>query len=146
MGYSTEFKGELRFANEPTAKQLAALQSMFGEDCRDHPEWSDATGLYYVDLELTEDFTGIRWNGAEKTYGLEKIVNVVIREMRKQWPDFALTGTLYAQGEDAEDRWALHVGEDGFASKQALAITGQRVICPHCGGKFILEAAAGEQQ
>jgi hypothetical protein len=139
MGYSTSFKGELRFTSEPTAKQLAALSAMFGEDCRDHPEW-DAKGLYYVDLELNDDFTGIRWNGAEKTYGLEQIVNVVIRQMRKQWPDFGLTGSLLAQGESLEDRWALHIGEDGFASKQAIAITGQRVTCPHCESTFILEA------
>jgi hypothetical protein len=141
VGYSTEFKGELRFVSEPTAKQLAHLQSMFGEDCRDHPEW-DASGLYYVDLELNDDFTGIRWNGAEKTYGLERIINVVLAEMRKQWPDFGLSGTLMAQGEDMEDRWALHIGEDGLAHKQAIAVVGQRVQCPHCGGKFLLESAA----
>lgn len=141
MGYSTDFKGELRFVGEPTAKQLAKLNSMFGEDCRDHPEW-DAPGLYYVDLELNDDFTAIRWNGAEKTYSLEKIVNVVLREMRKEWPDFALTGTLIAQGERIEDRWALHIGEDGLAHKQEIAVTGTRVTCPDCGHKFLLEKAA----
>lgn len=141
MGYSTEFKGELRFVAEPTASQLAALKKMFGEDCRDHPEW-EASGLYYVDLELTDDFSGIRWNGAEKTYGLEKIVNVVLAQMRKQWPDFGLAGVLSAQGEDAEDRWALAIGADGLAHKQKLAITGQRITCPHCDGIFILEGAA----
>jgi hypothetical protein len=112
MGYSTSFKGELRFTSEPTAKQLAALKAICGEDCRDHPEWEGSEGLYYVDLELTDDFSGIRWNGAEKTYGLERIVNVVLAEMRKQWPDFGLTGSLLAQGESLEDRWALHMGAD----------------------------------
>jgi hypothetical protein len=139
MGYSTRFDGELKFTADPSAKALAKLNQMFGEDCRDHPEWN-AHDLYYVDLELTEDFSGLKWNGAEKTYDLDKLVNVVIREMRKDFPDFGLSGSLLAQGEEAEDRWALVIGEDGWASKQTIATTGQRVKCPNCEHKFLLEA------
>lgn len=139
MGYSTNFIGELRFTSEPTASQLAALKAMCGEDCREHPEWN-APGLYYIDLELTDDFSGLRWNEAEKTYDLDKLVNVVLGEMRKKWPDFGLAGTLAAQGEDVEDRWALTIGEDGLAHKLPLAPTGKIVKCPHCGGRFELEA------
>lgn len=138
MGYSTKFSGELKFTVEPTASQLAALKSMCGEDCREHPEWN-ATGIYYIDLELTDDFSGLRWNGAEKTYYLDKLVNVVICEMRKKWPDFGLSGALEAQGEDVEDRWALSIGEDGFAYKTPIALTGKVVTCPHCGDRFALE-------
>jgi len=138
MGYSTDFEGQLNFTSEPTAKQLAALNSIFGEDVRDHPEWEEKDASY-IDLELTDDFSGIRWSGAEKTYGLEKSVNVVIREMRKQWLDFGLTGRLIAQGEDVEDRWALVIGEDGFASKQPLVVNGKVVTCPHCEQRFVLE-------
>lgn len=138
MGYSTEFKGTLRFVNEPTASQLAALKAMCGEDCRDHPEWG-ANGLYCIDLELEDDFSGLHWDGTEKTYQMEKLVNVVITEMRKKWPDFALEGTLAAQGEDVEDRWALAIGPDGMAEKKPLAVTGQIVTCPHCDGRFVLE-------
>lgn len=141
MGYSTNFKGELRFKAEPTASQLAAIKAMCGEDCREHPEW-DAPDLYYIDLELTDDFMGLRWDGAEKTHELEKLVNVVIKNIRLQWPDFGLTGQLAAQGEDAEDRWALVIGEHGLAEKKAIAITGQRIKCPHCETTFILESAA----
>lgn len=140
MGYSTNFTGELRFTKELTASQLAHLSSMLAEDCREHPEWN-APDLYYIDLELTPDFGGVRWNGTEKTYSLEKLVNVVITQMRKKWPDFGLTGTLAAQGEDAEDRWALTIGDDGMAHKEKLVITGQRVKCPECDHKFILQGA-----
>jgi hypothetical protein len=141
MGYNTNFKGELRFTKELTASQLAALSSMLGEDCRDHPEWGAGKNLYYIDLELTKDFGGLKWNGAEKTYELEKLVNVVITQMRKQWPDFGLTGSMAAQGEEISDRWALVIGEDGFAHKQPIAMTGEIVECPHCGEKFALEDA-----
>lgn len=141
MGYSTNFKGDLKFTKEATGPQLAALKAMMGEDCREHPEWN-AKDLYYVDLELNDDFTGIRWNGAEKTYGLEKIVNVVLAEMRKKWPDFGLTGVLAAQGEDAEDRWTLSIGEDGLPRKTKVPVLGQKITCPHCEETFILENEA----
>jgi hypothetical protein len=138
MGYSTEFKGELRFTSEATASQLAKLNAMFGADCRKQPTWA-APNLYYVDLELNDDFTGIRWNGAEKTYDLDKLVNVVLTQMRKQWPDFGLTGMLVAQGEELEDRWMLRMGDDGWAHKDKLAVSGHVVTCPHCSGRFVLE-------
>ncbi len=140
MGYSTEFKGQLTFVQPLSAEQRAVLERMFDEDCRDHPEW-DAPGLYYIDLRLTSDASGIEWNGAEKTYGLDKIVNVVLRQMRETWPDFALVGTMVAQGEDLEDRWALTIREDGWAHKLPVAPTGQTVTCPHCQGSFSLEGA-----
>ena len=140
MGYTTRFDGELKFTSEPSAKALAKLNAMMGEDCRAHRDWN-AAGLYYIDLELTKDFSGLKWNGAEKTYDLDKLVNVVIRVMRTEFPDFGLSGSLMAQGEDVEDRWVLTIGEDGWASKQKIAITGQRVKCPNCEHKFILEAS-----
>jgi hypothetical protein len=141
MGYTTKFNGELRFTKELSASQLATLDAMLGEDCRDHPEWG-ANDLYYIDLELTKDFGGLKWNGTEKTYGLEKLVNVVIAQMRKKWPDFGLTGTLMAQGEDFDDVWALNIGADGLAHKEKLTIAGQVVTCPKCEAKFRLDAAA----
>lgn len=141
MGYSTQFKGELKFKSELTATQLAKVKSMCGEDCRDHPEWN--APYYYIDLELTDDFSGLRWNGAEKTYDLDKLVNVVTAEMRKEWPDFALTGELHAQGDEMEDRWVLKINEDGIAERKDVVVAGERVTCPHCEQKFILETAHG---
>lgn len=140
MGYHTEFKGELKFTTELTATQLATLKKMLGEDCRDHPEWN-APNLYYIDLKLLDDFSGLEWDGSEKTYDMPELVNVVISQMRKQWPDFGLSGVLAAQGEDVEDRWELFFGDDGSAQKRALVISGKRIKCPHCEGTIILEEA-----
>ncbi len=140
MGYSTQFNGELRFATEATASQLAALNEILGEDCRDHPDWN-ASGLYHVDFKLTDDFSGIEWDGSEKSYEMHKIANVIIRQMRKRWPDFGLTGQMSAQGEDIEDRWVLCIGDDGFAERRDVAIVGTTVKCPHCAERFILEEA-----
>lgn len=123
MGYNTNFVGELRFAIEPTAAQLAALKEILGEDVRDHDDWivDTRTGCTYIDLVLTDDFCGIRWDDStEKTYGLEEAVNVVTRLMRQHWPEFRLVGHLNAQGEDFEDRWSLVIDADGWASRQSF--------------------------
>jgi hypothetical protein len=139
MGYTTKFKGELKFVHEPTVAQLKKLNSMFGEDCREHPEW-DAKDLSYIDLKLADDLSGIKWDdGTEKTYHMERLVNVVITEMRKQFPDFALAGKLLAQGEEIEDRWELAIWTDGLAYKRDLPMPGKKVKCPHCRESFYIE-------
>jgi hypothetical protein len=138
MGYTTTFTGELKFTHEPSVKQIVKLKSMFSEDCRDHPDWN-APHLSYIDLEFNDDYSGIRWNGAEKTYDMDHLVNVVICEMIKEFPEFGLTGTLHAQGEDAEDRWQLVIGDDGFAKRIKVQIVGTKVECPNCEHKFYIE-------
>ena len=139
MGYTTEFKGELKFTSELTARQLAFLKSMCGEDCREHPEWNAPEHTTYMDLELTPDFGGLRWSGAEKTYEMVGLVNTVISHMRKAWPEFGLTGELQAQGDEARDRWTLVIGKDGLAKKVPVVPTGRIVKCPHCDEEFEIE-------
>jgi hypothetical protein len=138
MGYSTNFTGQLGFNRELTGPQLARLNEIFGEDCRDHPEWG-AKDLYYIDLELTPKFDGVKWNGAEKTYGMHEAVNLVTRLMRASWPEFSFTGSMAAQGEDPEDRWQLYVNDEGIAEKRMVLIVGTRCACPECGHNFIIE-------
>lgn len=137
MGYSTEFKGQLKFTTELTGKQLLKVKSFLGEDCREHPEWG-ATGMTYIDLRLLDDFTGLEWDGAEKTYDLVEKVNLIISEMQKEYPDFGLTGQLVAQGEDIDDRWVLSV-VNNVATREEVVMTGEKVTCPHCGEDFRLE-------
>lgn len=137
MGYSTEFSGELTFTNDLTSKQLAKVKSFLGEDCREHPEWGK-TGMTYIDLELLDDFSGLRWDGAEKTYELTEKINLIIDEMRKEYPDFGLEGSLLAQGEEIDDRWMLTI-ENGHAVERKIKIKGKKTTCPNCGEDFILE-------
>lgn len=137
MGYSTEFRGELKFTGEATVKQIVALRAICGQDCREHPEWK-TSGLYHVDLEVTENMDGLKWSGAEKTHEMDGLVNLVLRLMRAEWPDFGLAGEMLAQGEDIEDRWALVI-ENGQARKREIAIAGKVLECPECGHRFELE-------
>lgn len=141
MGYTTVFKGALKFKGDATVPQLQALKAMFGEDCREHPEWEPGDKwLSYIDLKLTDDFTGIEWDDeTEKTSPMDALVNVVLRQMRKTWPDFGLVGELTAQGEEFEDRWRCVIGEDGWAKRVEWPRVGKIVQCPGCSCRFAVE-------
>lgn len=137
MGYNTQFKGELKFTSEPTIPMLAKLNTLLGADPREHPEWGAGRDSGYIDLVLTKDLTGLRWDdGCEKTYFLDTSVNIVIQQMRKEFPQFGLKGVLLAQGEDIEDRWELYIGEDGLAHKRPVPMPGTKIKCPHCSRSF----------
>ena len=135
MGYSTDFNGVLEFKEELTASQLAKVKGFLGEDCREHKDWEDALGLTWVDLEITDDFTGLEWDGSEKTYDLVDKINMIIVNMRKTYPAFGLTGTMLAHGEEFMDVWEI-VMENGFAVRKEGTLTGEVIECPSCGCKF----------
>jgi hypothetical protein len=137
MGYSTDFKGELKFAEEMTASGLSEVKKFLESDCREHPEWNNPKG-YYVDLMFLDDFSGLKWNGAEKTYGMVEVVNMIITNMRDRlnYVSFGFKGYLEAQGEDMDDRWSLIINSDGMAEKKDLIISGSKVTCPNCECDF----------
>lgn len=137
MGYQTEFRGALKFTTPLTTVELARLAATFGQDERRHPEWGCGANptFYYVELVLLDDFSGLRWNGAEKTYGMADAVRFLIRWMRVVKPDFGLVGTLEANGEDWDDRWALVVNGDEV-SEVRHPPPGQKLTCTKCGHVF----------
>jgi len=142
MGYSTTFTGKLKFKKELTATQLAYLNTILGKDRRDIGFEDDSKVYenkdnywYHIDLELTEDFSALKWNGSEKTYDLDSIVNFITKRMKAQWEDFELTGKMSAKGEDAEDRWNL-IMVNGKAIKEELKIISKECTCPKCSEKI----------
>lgn len=137
MGYSTDFTGELKFSKELKASELAEVKTFLGEDCRNHPEW-ESLHLTHIDLELLDDFTGLKWDGSEKTYDLVEKVNLIIKRMRKKYRDFSLYGEMSAQGEDFKDRWILRI-VDGEAKRIEIKLNGDVITCPHCEEEFLLE-------
>lgn len=114
MGYTTKFKGELTFDIPLRFEQHIKLEKILGEDVREHPEWGVPEDLWmtYIDLEFTPDFNGLRWTGDEKTYGMEHIIPLIVRLMREDFPEFGLTGKLFAQGEEAGDVYYINVNSD----------------------------------
>lgn len=74
-----------------------------------------------------------------KIYEMVNQVNLVIREMKRIWPDFGLEGELQAQGEEMSDRWVLRIGQDGMAYSASIPQLGEKVKCPRCEHEFRLE-------
>jgi hypothetical protein len=145
MGYSTQFKGTLKFKDELKASQLAEINKFLSQDRREIGFSNDADVYttkdeywYHIDLELTDDYSGLKWNGSEKTYGMEFIINFITKQMKKVMPNFELTGKLTAQGEDIDDRYEV-IMEKGIAKKRELKVVGKKIKCPHCEEYFILE-------
>lgn len=132
MGYDTQFDGILKFKNELTIPQLTKIRTFLGEDCREHPEWGK-TNLTYIDLELSKDYSGLKWDGSEKTYDLKDKINLIITEMKKSFPDFELEGHLLAQGDSIEDRYYISI-ENGVAVESDILDkkTVEQVICRSC--------------
>lgn len=149
MGYSTNFKGELKFTSPISSEALGYLNGFLSKDRRDIGLGDDslyAKGYgsywYHIDYELLDDFSGIKWNESEKSYDMDGIANFLIDTMKEKFPDFGLTGKLVAQGEDIDDRWELTI-KDGRAVKVETKPVGEAVICPHCDGKvYVAEAKA----
>jgi len=144
MGYHTAFRGELKFTKELLASQIAYLQTILGEDCRDHPEWN-TRNLYCIDLELNVDYSGIGWDESEKTYDMDLLVELVIRLMQERYPDFGLEGKLSASGEEFDDRWELVV-ENNMVERREVVIEGTVIECPNCESKFVLATTEKEEE
>lgn len=134
MGYTTTFTGQLKFKNELTTSALAKLKTFLGEDVGDHAEWDAECS--YIDLRITDDFSGIEWDDeTEKNNGMVSHVNLISREMKKEFPNFELEGNLLAQGEYHKDQWVLMM-ENGIAVEKKLEIKGTFVTCPNCDHEF----------
>jgi hypothetical protein len=118
MGYTTEFRGSLNFTSTPKPEVLSSIEKMFGEDCRDHPEW-EVPNLTWMDLEFNHDETGIEWDGSEKTYDMVEKINLILKLLRRIDNNFGLEGVMEARGEDWDDLWKIEV-VDGWAVKSDM--------------------------
>ena len=129
MGYTTTFNSELIFVSERTTDELRALQKLIKEGRVEDDD---------IDLEITKEFTGIEWNGSEKCYNMEPSIQYIIDRMKETYPNFSLSGTLYAQGEDFKDRYELKVIDNKVVRKDYV-FKGKKIICPECELEFYNE-------
>jgi hypothetical protein len=136
MGYNTDFEGELKFTRELTIDELRTVAEILQED--DAEKLAAATGYSpqagdgysWINLVLTPDFTGIKWNGGEKTYYMETSLNIVLHAIRQGIPDLSLSGSFLAQGEDIGDLYGIEI-KDG----RAVLVEVKKppmMKCPHC--------------
>jgi hypothetical protein len=100
----------------------------------------------------TVDGSAIEWNGVEKFYDSEEWMRYLIehfigsdpkanRELKLFQPH-TLNGEILAQGEDIKDRWKLIVTNNVVTRRDIPVPDDSLVECPHCGGKFELQASA----
>ncbi len=61
MGYTTQFRGELKFTASVTSTGLARLSSLLFEDARDHPDW-EPQEFTDIGLRITDTFDGLKWD------------------------------------------------------------------------------------
>jgi len=138
MGYNTDLEGVLTFKNEMTIEQLKELQKFLGENPDNHKDWIRPAKNSYIQFEITDDYSGLKWDGNEKFYYIPEAVNIILDNMRIKFPDFELEGEMLAQGEEILDRWKLVI-EDGRAVRKDIPFNGKVISCPDCGHDFILE-------
>lgn len=147
MGHSTSYKGVFPFETYLTAEQIDHLEDILGEDVRDHPEWETLASfklmnenyVNYIDLEL-DGFGGdkLKWNGSEKTNGLELQVNLVVELMQLAFPGVRLRpgAVIKARGEDGK-RYNIEVNSDGLAVVvQPVKTAEKSITCPHYGERI----------
>lgn len=138
MGYNTEYRGVIKFAKELKASELAYLKRYLGIDVRDLDFMDANVDNCFIDLEFTEEFDGLQWNRAEKTYRMDQIIEFVIDRMIFAYPEFQLNGILYCQGEEADDRYEIHVVKNRVKIIKTPP-AGIKMTCPSCGEKFYYE-------
>ena len=143
MSYKISYTGELSIVGEVTLPLLKELNSILGEDCRDHPEWVVPRDLYYIDLALTQDMTGLCMDkDVEYTTDIDKQVHTVIQLMQKKFPDFNLRGSLQGQGREPEDKTLVYMNKDGTTVNEKTLdtlIEGETITCPSCNYCFCFE-------
>lgn len=121
MGYTTKFKGTLKFKELLTPKHILTLNAILGEDCHDHPLWNAGKNVNYIDLRLTNDLSGLEWNSAEKSHNMAGQINTVIKLMESAEVPIALEGGFLAQGEEVGDVYKI-VMENNIAVVHEIKI------------------------
>jgi len=150
MGYNTEYMGILEFNKELTASQLSLINEILDSDFRDLSQEvqkalvTGETYLTYINLVLTKNFSGVEWNGTEKSHSMVDAVNAVTNWMRIHGgiKDFSFVGTMHCQGEDVDDKWDLII-EDGIAKRVQAPPKGIKIECPHCEEYFYYNSPMG---
>jgi hypothetical protein len=101
MGYDTNFRGRLTFSKELDSDQLKKLTEFIS---RDHKE----PGIWTRHCDWRTDGKFLGWNGSEKSYDMEKWLQIIVDRYLRFW-GIELTGRMLAKGERYNDVWTLEV-------------------------------------
>ena len=139
MGYTTDFKGILKFTKELKQTELAKLNKILENEVDikdpDLQNFAHPNMLRYLDLELSEDFSGVEWDGSEKTYHMNEMIGFVNLKLGQIAPGCELEGQFECQGEDFDDTYILKV-DGSKVEKINVKLQLIKCICPRCGEIF----------
>lgn len=105
MGYNTDFEGEITVTPALTAAEYAVMRKLTTERHEDNSMYGgrgEAPG-YYCDWEFSVDGTRLYWNGGEKSYEMDKWLELLVRKL----PGHEFHGTVVARGEEFNDMWKM---------------------------------------
>lgn len=138
MGYSTEFKGGLKFNRELTHKEWLELRALGEEYSSDlYAKYTDTPNTIpdsYLQWVPNADGTELVWNGGEKFYDYIHWLRWLIKHYMKP-RDLVLNGKIEWSGEEFEDRGIIYCA-DNKVTHHKVIVEGL-VACPNCDHKFV---------
>jgi hypothetical protein len=105
MGYNTDFEGSIEITPALDHVELAAMHKLTHdrhENNRAYGGYGEAPN-YYCDYTFSDDGTSLAWSGAEKSYDMDKWLELIVKKL----PGHEFNGKLHARGEDFHDMWTL---------------------------------------
>lgn len=140
------FDGDLEFNKKLSVEQIEKLKSILNENYENHPEWQGRESIV-IDLKINRDESGVDWwytmeyDEYQNDFELGQSIEFVIKEMKKDYPDFNLTGTLVGRiGQYSPPSLVLDVRDGKVIEHETETILkGSLDKCPHCGHHLELE-------
>jgi hypothetical protein len=123
MGYTTEFDGEVT-VTPPLPRATVLEVNAFAEKRHGGDTYgTEDPGMpgFWCNWVASEDGTSIYWNGAEKFYSAAEWMQIVVDRFVKPAGCVA-EGTIFAQGEESGDRWALVVQGNRVETRRARVV------------------------
>jgi hypothetical protein len=116
MGYTTEFRGRLKFSRQLTEVESAVMHELaetrHGGNIAEDPAFPG----YYCQWIVTGDRKYLEWDGGEKFYNYIEWLNHIIDRHLEPW-GVTVTGTIRWQGEERNDKGRIR------ADNSVLTIT-----------------------
>jgi hypothetical protein len=138
---NVQYRGILKMEPDLKASHLKHLTQFLGKDIRNFPNWEKNEYYhklhYSIDLELTPDFEGLRWNGDIRTCEMIPQINYLITQMKETCPEFKLLGKFELHEIGKGKIGEIVFDENGFAKElKDIPPSGQEITCPHCKQTF----------
>ena len=123
MWYSTEYIGKAKITPSPTIDMVNDIKWIIKDnDWHSELRWN---------LQVSDDLKYIEWTWNEKTYGFEETLNVLIKEVRRTYPDFDLEWEFEYQWDEWDDRWYVRKVDWVFVRIEKW-LEKDEYKCPEC--------------